>query len=101
MVKVRSGGLFSAPEIDYMQRVYERLLNDCSNKLDELSAVTSADKLEMKDDERIRRIDQILLDMQSNYTFSQDFSNRAFMMAASRKTETDNALTVKNLLHIP
>jgi hypothetical protein len=100
MAKVRSGGLFSAPEIDYMQKVYERLLSDCSNKLDELSAVTTADKLEMKDDERIRRIDQIFLEMQSNYTFSQDFSNRGFIMAGSRRKETDNALAVKNLLNI-
>jgi hypothetical protein len=100
MTKVRSGGLFSAPEIDYMQKVYERLLNDCSNKLSELSAVTTADKLEMKDDERIRRIDRIFLEMQSNYTFSQDFSNRAFIMAASRKKEINNALAVKNLLNI-
>lgn len=100
MTKVRSGDLFSAPEIDYMQKVYERLLDDCSNKLSELSAVTTADKLEMKDDERIRRIGQIFLEMQSNYTFSQDFSNRAFIMAASRKKEIDNALAVKNLLNI-
>lgn len=100
MAKVRYGGLFSAPEIDYMQKVYERLLDDCSNKLGALSAVTTADKLEMKDDERIKRIDQIFSGMQSNYTFSQDFSNRAFIMAASRKTEIDNANTIKNLLNI-
>jgi hypothetical protein len=100
MAKVRSGGLFSQAEIDYMQKVYERLLDDCSNKLVELSSITTADKLEMKDDERIRRIDQIFAGMQSNYTFSQDFANRAFIMAGSRKTEVINALAVKNLLNI-
>jgi hypothetical protein len=95
--KAKNSNQFTQPEIDYMQRVYVRVLDDCSNKLDELLAVTTSGKLEMKDAERIERIDYIFSGMQSNYTFTKGFGNAAMIMAKSRQIEINNAATVKDL----
>ncbi|REA60169.1 hypothetical protein DSL64_15970 [Dyadobacter luteus] len=100
MSKAKADGLFSPAEMDYMQRVYRRLLDDCSNKLSELTAVTTDGKLEMKDDERIKRIQSIFIGMQDNYTFSKGFSRSAMMMGLSRKKDMKSAAAIQQLQNI-
>lgn len=88
--QVNSSGAFSNDELAYFGRVLSRLLDDCDKTLDELITVTTDSKLEMKDNERIDRIDKLYLDMQDKFTFSQSFSNDAKSLAASRlKEKTD------------
>lgn len=87
---LNSSDAFSKDELEYIRRVFSRLLNDCDKTLDELITVTTDGKLEMKDDERIEKIDNLYLDMQDKFTFSQSFSNDAKSLAASRiKEKTD------------
>jgi predicted transcriptional regulator len=100
MRKAKEGELFSPAEIDYMQKVYQRLLDDCSNKLSELTAVTTEDKLEMKDDERIKRIESVFAAMQDNYTFGKGFSRSAMIMGLSRKKDMQSAATIQQLQNI-
>lgn len=88
---------FSGEERDYIRRVLGRLLNDCEQTLDELIAVTSDGKLEMKDDERMKRIHQLYMDMQDKYTFSKSFSNDASLMAAARTRERIEVQTSRAL----
>ena len=45
--------------------------------IDEFIAVTTSNELEMKDDERLKRIDTLYNDMQGKYTFAQSFANEA------------------------
>ena len=88
--RLNSSDAFSNDELAYIGRVYNRLLDDCDNTLDELITITTDGKLEMKDDERIARIDKLYLDMQDKYTFSESFSNDAKSLVASRiKEKTD------------
>jgi hypothetical protein len=88
--RLNSSDAFSNDELAYIRRVFGRLLDDCDKSLDELITITTDGKLEMKDDERIARIDKLYLDMQDKYTFSQSFSNDAKSLAASRiKEKTD------------
>ncbi len=88
--QLNSSDAFSADELAYISRVFGRLLDDCDKTLDELITITTDSKLEMKDDERIKRIDNLYLDMQDKFTFSQSFSNDAKSLAASRiKDKTD------------
>lgn len=87
---LNSSDAFSDDELAYIRRVFRRLLDDCGKTLDELITITTDGKLEMKDDERIERIDKLYLDMQDEFTFSQSFSNDAKSLAASRiKEKTD------------
>lgn len=88
--QLNSSDAFSGDELAYISRVFGRLLDDCDKTLDELITITTDSKLEMKDDERIERIDKLYLDMQDKFTFSQSFSNDATSLAASRiKDKTD------------
>lgn len=88
--RLKSSDAFSDDELAYIGRVFIRLLDDCDKMLDELITITTDGKLEMKDDERIKRIDKLYLDMQDKFKFSQSFSNDAKYLAMSRiKEKTD------------
>lgn len=88
--RLNSSDAFSDGELAYIRRVFRKLLDVCDKTLDELITITTDGKLEMKDDERMERIDKLYLDMQDKYTFSQSFSNDTKSLAASRlKEKTD------------
>lgn len=95
--RLNSSDAFADDELAYISRVFNRLLSDCDKTLDELIAITTDGKLEMKDDERMKRIDQLYLDMQDKYTFSQSFSNEAKSLAASRIKDKADVQTIRVL----
>lgn len=88
--KVKQSSSFNADEISYINSVFERLIDDCAKTIDELITVTTSNQLEMKDDERLKRIDDLYGDMQDKYSFVQAFSNRAKLLAASRIKEQND-----------
>jgi hypothetical protein len=85
--RLNSSDAFSNDELVYIGRVFSRLLDDCDKTLDELIMITTDGKLEMKDDERMERMDKLYLDMQDKYSFSQSFLSDAASLAASRMKE--------------
>lgn len=89
--------VFSSEEIKYVQGVFRRLFDDCEAALDELITITTDGELEMKDDERIARIDQIYLEMLDKHTFFQSFRKEAQMMAAARIQENKDVNTSRAL----
>lgn len=95
--QVMGNSVFNDKELDYIIRVLDRLLDDCENTLDQLITVTTDDNLEMKDDERLKRIDVLYQDMTDNYTFSQSFSNETILLAASRIKENIDIQTSRAL----
>ena len=95
--QVRQSGAFNADEISYVNGVFERLLDDCTKTIDALIAVTTSGELEMKDDERLKRIDALYSDMQDKYTFVQAFAGEAKLLAASRIREQTDIKTMRIL----
>ena len=95
--QLNSSNAFSDNELAYISRVFSKLLDDCAKTLDELITITTYGKLEMKDDERLQKIDKLYLDMQDNFTFSQSFSNDAKVLAASRLKEKTDVQTSRAL----
>ena len=95
--QIQKSGAFNSKELDYIIRVMDRLLDDCENTLDELITVTTDGNLEMKDDERLKRIDILYQDMTDKYTFSQSFSNETILLAASRIKENNDVQTSRAL----
>jgi hypothetical protein len=84
---------FNTDEIAYVFRVFGRLLDDCTASIDELITLTTSGKLEMKDDERLQRIDALYKDMQNKYTFTKTFSNEVIELAAERLKEKNDVQT--------
>ncbi|MFL9829717.1 hypothetical protein ABS764_02535 [Flavobacterium sp. ST-87] len=88
---LREGDLFHGDELAYIKRVYGRLIADCDDTVDELITVTTDGQLEMKDDERIKRIDRLYYTMMANYSFFQNFTNQAKLLHLSRAKENKEA----------
>ena len=95
--QIQESSAFNGKELDYIIRVLGRLLDDCENTLDELITVTTDGNLEMKDDERLERIDILYQDMTDKYTFSQSFNNETMVLAASRIKENNDVQTSRAL----
>ena len=71
-------------ELDYCSTIIQNLFNDCEEIIRELLIIISDGNLEMKDDERIRRIDQLYGSMQSNFTFCTKLNNQMHMLSVQR-----------------
>lgn len=97
---VRESGAFNGEELDYIMRVLGRLLDDCESTLDELITVTTDGNPEMKDDERLKRIDILYKDITDKYTFSRSFSNETMVLATSRIKENNDVRTSRALYGI-
>ena len=90
---IKESGQFTDTEIRYIISVFSRLLEDTGNNLEELYTLITADQYQMKDDERIKRIDILYDDMQSSYVFIQHFGKETLVMAMQRMKERQDVTT--------
>ncbi len=95
--QVKATPLFHAGEIDYIHKVFTHLLSDCADNLDQLTSVIVNDKLEMKDDERLKQIDALYMSMQDKYTFALSFTEEAKLLALQRMKEKKDVQTSRIL----
>ena len=84
---LKESGQFNTNELDYSKAVFENLLDECVKNVDELYIVITSGALQMTDDERIKRIDQLYTDMLDKYSFSQSFSEERSILAMQRLGE--------------
>lgn len=95
--QVRKDDLFHGNEVAYIKRVLERLIENCDGTLEDLIVIVTAGKLEMKDDERMKRIDALYQNMLESYAFCEDFSNQTRLMSLSRGKEVRDVKTSRAL----
>ncbi len=79
-----SGQRFTASELDYIARVYAKLLGQSLRNLDELLMAVTDKKLRASDDERLKAIDQVHSDMQEKLVFLRDFNRNVSVLASQR-----------------
>ncbi|WP_316787850.1 hypothetical protein [Pedobacter frigoris] len=79
--------LFNPEEIRYITQVFDRVTSASLQSLEELVDVLTSGKLEMKDDERISRIDLIYKQMLDHYAFCTDFSNQTLGLYQQKAQE--------------
>lgn len=91
--QVEKCGAFNQDEIDYIYRVSQNLLDECNYTRNELISITTSGKFEMKDNERLERIDVLYVDMQDKYIFAQNFGNETLALATQRIQEKNNIQT--------
>ena len=97
---VQSISLYSPAEIDFIYRVFTNLINNSSDDLDELITVVTANELEMKDDERLKRIDAIYASIQDKYAFAKNFGDEAKVLAVQKAKDKNNLETSRKLYGI-
>jgi hypothetical protein len=91
------GSRLDRDEILYVNKVFEQMLSLSYQNIDELSLITSPGKTEMKDDERIKRIDKLYIDMADKVSFTQYFLNHVKSLIENRVHERNNISTIRIL----
>lgn len=97
---LKTADLFHGDELDYIERAFERLLQNCSDTLEQLLVFTTDASLELTDDQRIERIDALHETMLENYNFCISFSSDAKMLSVSKaaaKKDSKNTSVVYGL----
>ncbi len=84
---IRKTKQFTHVEIEYCAKVIDNLLTECIKTVDELMMIITNDQLEMKDDERLKRIDGLYADMQDKYAFCSSFSEEMALLSMQRMGE--------------
>lgn len=91
--QIRQSSQFIADETGYVEKVYSTLLGQTADIMDELIQVTTAGKLEMKDNERLKRIDSLYAEMQDLQGFAQAFFSQAQVLSIQRQKEQHDIQT--------
>lgn len=85
--RFRNADTFSPEELSYLSGIYGRLFDQSIDNLDELLTVITSSKLRMSDDERLRAIDRIFLDIQDKLIFLRSFNKEASILNLQRQKE--------------
>jgi hypothetical protein len=85
--RFRAGGNFSPSELDYLGKVYGELFSSSLENLDQLAMVVTAGKLRMSDEERLRVIDRVFVDVQDKLVFLRGFNRSASVLNVQREKE--------------
>jgi len=83
----RKENQLSGTELSYLQQVFNNLLSDCAINLNELFSLITDGEQQMKDDERLKRIDKLYKDMKDKKVFVQTFSESAKGLSLQRRNE--------------
>ncbi len=81
---IRETKQFTTDELDYCKKVFDNLMDECIKNIEELLMVITSDVLEMKDDERLKRVDKIYLEMLDKYSFCSSFSEEMGLLSVQR-----------------
>lgn len=82
-----SSDFITQDESNYIAEVYSSMLRESEFTLDELDRVISNSDFEMKDDERLQRLDLLYSDMKDKYMFTRSFCNSTELLIEQRAKE--------------
>lgn len=82
---MRQNDLFHGDELDYIERVFERLIDNCNETLAQLLLISTDAKLEMTDDQRLEHIDSLYAAMMADYSFCEHFSQEIKILSCQRR----------------
>lgn len=95
--KLEQNDLFQGSEIEYVKRSFDRVLDNCSETIDELIVMTKNASVDLKDDQRLKRIDGLYQTMLDDYNFCKSFGAEAELLAISKEKEKNDAMVLKGL----
>lgn len=79
----------------YINKVREKVLEECNKDLGELQLVMTSGQAQMTDDERMKRLDQIYSRMKDKYVFAQSYCNQVRGLLLQRNQELQDIQTLK------
>ncbi len=90
----------SSGDKDHINAVYKGMIKQGESAINELTIITTAGETEMKDDERLARLDKVHEALQDQYAFAKDFSDRTKLLAMQRKKEAHEVQSLRKLYKI-
>jgi hypothetical protein len=96
----RQSGSFSVSELSYMSNVYDRLVSESLDNLEELTNVITANKLRMSDMERIKAVDRLYGTSSDKLQFLRSFNNQGVSISLQRSKDAADTRTLKQLYGI-
>jgi hypothetical protein len=82
-----AGGNFSVSELNYLSKVYGKLMAESLDNLDALAMVITANKMRMSDEERLAAIDQLFSDTENKLVFLRAFNRQNSVLNRQRQQE--------------
>jgi hypothetical protein len=95
--RFKTADVFSMTELGYIDRVYGSLLARSLDNLEELAMVITGSKLRMSDEERLRAIDRIFLEVEDKLLFLRDFNDRTVSLGQLRERQRVDLRSVGSL----
>ncbi|MGI8583232.1 MAG: hypothetical protein ACR2KX_13600 [Chitinophagaceae bacterium] len=93
----KKSNMLMSSELKYLSVVFNNLLGECAKNLDELFALITNNESQMKDDERIQRIDKVYDDMKDKQVFVTSFSHSAKGLSIQRINDHNDIIISKKL----
>ncbi|WP_439879746.1 hypothetical protein ACSX1A_11215 [Pontibacter sp. MBLB2868] len=91
-------GQLTPAELDYIDQVRAKALENCAWDMESLWQVLTADELELRDNERLRLLEEVHQRMLSTYRFTRSFLREAQSLALQRAKE-QSAVEALQKLH--
>lgn len=90
----------TASELRYLESVYGYLIKQSLKNIEELTMIITASKLRMGDDERLKAIDRIYMDMESKLSFIRYFNNSTQLLVMQRAKDNGEVTTTEKLYEV-
>jgi hypothetical protein len=90
--------VFDPDQLSYLERVYQQLLHESWQSLDQLTMVMTSGQLRMNDEERLQQIDDIHLEMQDRLNFLRSFNAKNALLLL-QKTKAINDVNKLRLFY--
>lgn len=97
LTRIKGLQYLSVPQREYVDGVKSQVLKECNEDLEELLLVITTGQLEMKDDERMKRIDKIYASLSDKFSFTKSFITELSMLVYQKKTEEQSIIHMRNL----
>lgn len=95
--KIKQTGAFSPDQLNYLQTVYDKVLDGGLKNLDDLTMILTDQQTRMSDDERLTAIDRIYASMQQHVVLLRDFNRQNSVAAYQRAKENTDLQSINNL----
>ncbi len=96
----RQSGSFDGNELHYIDKVFDQLVRQSNENADDLANVTTANKLRMSDDDRLRTIDRIYNSSTEQLQFLRWFNRKAVLLSLQRSKELQQTQVLQRLYGI-
>jgi hypothetical protein len=97
MTTFKNSGTFSSSEVNYLSSVYSTLMGDLASDLGDLANVITDGQLQMKDIERLDRIDNLYSTVSNKYDFFYSFSSETNTQVLQRQQSLNEIQNLKKL----